>query len=316
MSDVEPAVAEQEGVGDERDQVQERAEVAEQPVGGDLEGEERRVAARGEHPFADDDVPEADHHPPFAGELALEGRDHLLLGPGRRRVERAQAALGEGEGEAEVVAAGGGERDVGVAADRVDGAVAGGDAGQRRLHLPHRHLVAPVGALEVAAAGVEEADLAADVADPRVGEGGDEPAQRVGRPDAVGVGEGEDLAVGRLGGGVEGGDLAARRQLEDEVGAGGAGALGRRVGGAVGGDDDLQALARVVERERVGDFGGDHLLLVVGGDDQGDGGQLRHVVSTAFGPYEEPRWWKRPRAGSAPRAAAGSRGGCRRAGRR
>ena len=76
--------------------------------------------------------------------------------------------------------------------------------------------------------------------------------------------------LGLLGGGVEGGDLAAGRQLEDEVGAGRAGALGGRVGGAVGGDDQLQPLARVVERERVGDLGGDHLLLVVGGDDQGD----------------------------------------------
>ena len=40
------------------------------------------------------------------------------------------------------------------------------------------------------------------------------------------------------------------------------------VGGAVGGDDHLEPLARVVERERVRDLRLDHRLLVVRGDDQ------------------------------------------------
>ena len=137
------------------------------------------------------------------------------------------------------MAAGGGERQVGLAADRVDGAVAGGDPAQCRLHLPHRHLVAPVGALEVVAALVDEADLAADVADGGVGEGRDQAPQGVRGPGAVGVGAGEQLAACLLGGGVEGGDLAAGREVEDEVGAGGASALDRGVGGTVGGDDDL-----------------------------------------------------------------------------
>ena len=271
--DVDRSLTEQSDVGGEDDEVQRRAEVTQQPVRDELEGEEGRVAARGDHAFADDDVPEPDHHPPFAGELALHGRDHLLLRPRRRRVEGAQAALGQLEGEGEVMAPGRGQRQVGAAADRVDGAVAGGDPAQGRLHPPHRHLVAPVGALEVVAAGVDEADLAADVADARVGEGLDQAAQGVGRPGAVGVGEGEQVAGRDLGSGVEGGDLAPGRQLEHEVGAGGAGALGGGIGGAVGGDDDPQPLARVVEGERVGDLGGDHLLLVVGGDDQGDGGR-------------------------------------------
>jgi hypothetical protein len=60
----------------------------------------------------------------------------------------------------------------------------------------------------------------------------------------------------------------------DVVGAARAGQLGRAVGGAVGGDDQLEALARVVEREDVGDLGGDHALLVVGGDDQRHARQL------------------------------------------
>src|SRR3954466_13308359 len=41
----------------------------------------------------EDDGPEADHHPPFASELTLDRRHHLLLSPRGRRVERAQAAL-------------------------------------------------------------------------------------------------------------------------------------------------------------------------------------------------------------------------------
>ena len=159
-------------------------------------------------------------------------------------------------------------RDVGVAADRVDAAVAGGHPGERRLHLPHRHLVAPVGALEVAALGVGEADLAADVADLGVGEGLDQVAQGVRRPEAVGVGEGDQLAGGALGRGVLGEQLAAPGKVEDEVGARRPGALDGRVRGAVGGDDQLQPLPRVVERQRVGDLGRDHVLLVVGGDHQ------------------------------------------------
>ena len=59
-------------------------------------------------------------------------------------------------------------------------------------------------------------------------------------------------------------------KLEHDVGAGLARALGRRVGRAVAGDDDLQALARVVERQCVGDLGRDHRLLGVGGDHERD----------------------------------------------
>ena len=51
----------------------------------------------------------------------------------------------------------------------------------------------------------------------------------------------------------------------------GARRCGRR---AVGGDDHLEQLARVVERERVVELALDHVLLVVGGDDQADAGRL------------------------------------------
>ena len=74
---------------------------------------------------------------------------------------------------------------------------------------------------------------------------------------------------------VLGADLAPAGQLEHQVGAGPPGALGRLVAAPVAGHDQLEALARVVEPERVGHLGGDHLLLVVGGDDQRQRGQLR-----------------------------------------
>ena len=74
---------------------------------------------------------------------------------------------------------------------------------------------------------------------------------------------------------VLGGDLAAAREVEDGVGAGRARGLRRPVGRAVAGDDDLELVARVVERERVGDLGGDDVALGVGGDDQRDGRERR-----------------------------------------
>ena len=182
------------------------------------------------------------------------------------------------------MAAGGRQRDVGVAPDRVDRAVAGGDAGQRRLHLPHRHLVAPVGALEVVALPVREADLAADIADGRVAEGLDQVPQRAPLPGAVRVGEGEEIAGRALGGGVLGDHLAAPRKVEHEVGPGRLGPVDGRVGRAVGGDDQLEPLARIVERQRVGDLRRDHLRLVVGGDDQGDLGKLGQSLPWAVSP--------------------------------
>jgi hypothetical protein len=87
---------------------------------------------------------------------------------------------------------------------------------------------------------------------------------------------------------VLGADLAPARQVEHEVGARVARALHRLVGAAVAADDDLEALARVVERQRVGHLAGDDQLLVVGGDDQRDAGQL--LVSGGRGRLVERGW--------------------------
>ena len=64
---------------------------------------------------------------------------------------------------------------------------------------------------------VREAYVPADVADIRVGEGRDELAQGLRRPDAVGIREGEDLAPPPIVGGVLGPDLAAAREIEHDV---------------------------------------------------------------------------------------------------
>ena len=123
-----------------------------------------------------------------------------------------------------------------------------------------------------AAAGAGQvADAPAGVADARVGEGLDEARGGVGLPHGVGVGEGEQLTARALDGGILRAHLAAARQLEHEVGAGAPRELRGLIAAAVAGDDHLEQLARVVERERVLHALSDHLLLVVRGDDQREG---------------------------------------------
>ena len=102
-------------------------------------------------------------------------------------------------------------------------------------------------------------DLAADVADGRVGERRD--AARAARPGSQRALASENASSSPRGRGDRGvlrAHLAAARQLEHEVGAGRARARGGRVGArlraAVDGDDDLEAVARPVERERVRDL--------------------------------------------------------------
>ena len=114
-----------------------------------------------------------------------------------------------------------------------------------------------------------EVEPSADVRDVRVGEGADELPERVGRPGAVRVGEGDDVALRLADGAVLRGHLAAAR-IADHAGAGGLGELLRPVGGRVGGDDDLDPVGRVVELAEIRHAPLDHRLLVVGGDDHGD----------------------------------------------
>ncbi len=123
------------------------------------------------------------------------------------------------------------DHDVGVAAGRVDRAVAGRDRGQARLVGAHGQLVAPVDALLVdrvgPCGGLHEAHLSAGVPDARVGERACEQARGVRLPQRVRVGEGHDLAARALHGGVLRADLAAARELQHKVGSGLA-AHGRR----------------------------------------------------------------------------------------
>jgi hypothetical protein len=111
----------------------------------------------------------------------------------------------------------------------------------------------------------------------RVGERRHELAQRIGIPLDVGVAEGHDLARRLAHRPVLGRDLAAPLALDQphapvlEAGDDGM----RRVGGRIRGDDDLQLPGRVVEGEDVLELAGDHVLLVVGRDDQADRRQDR-----------------------------------------
>ena len=242
----------------------------------DLERVQRRVAARVPHPVGADDVGDPDHHPPLARELALERRDHPLARPApRARRPSAGPRLREQEGEREVVAAGRGQRDVVGAADRVDAAVAGGDPAEARLELAHAHLEAPVGALLVVALGVEEDEPGRRRSRPRrSSKAATRRAQGVGLPARVRVAEGDDLPATRARPRRSAAAiLPPRGRSRTRSAPAPARELDRAVAGAVGGDDHLEQLARVVERERVRDLGRDHLLLVEGRDDQRDARQ-------------------------------------------
>ena len=276
-------------------------------MGEDLEGVGGPVAARREHPVPEHRRPGAGEHPSLAPELRAERRRHRLPGDRARLEHGAPASLGELVGEGDVLAAGRLERDVGLTAHRVDRPVAGRDAGEARFEGPDGRLVAPVEPLLVLAALPLEAKLAADVADPRIGEAGHQAPERIGLPGRVGVGEGEHLAARPLDRGVERRHLATPRHLEHQIGAGLRRPLEGAVGRAVRDDDDLEPLARIVEGEGRADPARDARLLVVRGDDQRHAGQrLGHLRDVILGPAK-PR--------QAATGAPGSRGACRRAGR-
>ena len=170
--------------------------------------------------------------------------------------------------------------DVRFALHGVDRAVARGDRAAGRLLLAHPRLVAPVDALQVRAVRALESELPADVADLVVCEVAHERAQRVRLPLAVRIRERKsvarrlthramlrrDLALARAAQ-EPNARILGRELLDDRV---------RAVGRAVGGDDHLEPLVGVVERQRVLDPSADHLLLVVGGDDESHRG--RHVA--------------------------------------
>ena len=291
--------------------MQQRRRVAQHAVREHHQRVQRRVSARVQQPAAQDDRPGVGHHPPLARPLALDRGDHLLRRQRAGDVDRPPAALDHVEREREVVAHDRVDLDVRLGAHGVDRAVAGRHGGQRGLAAAHPHLVAPVDALLVRAALVDERHAAAGVADAGIVERRGERAQRARLPQGVGVAERQQLARGGPHRRVLGADLAAARQLEHEVGAGGPCAGGRVVGAGVGaavdGHDQLERLARPVERQRVGDLGRDHLLLAVGGHDQRDARERR---AARGGPGAAAR------ARAAARAARRSRPGSRRSGRR
>ncbi len=224
---------------------------------------------------AREDVAERARDRPYLASVLVLGLGGRLLDRDRLRlVDRAPAHLLHEVREPEVVAELRVVLDVRVALHCVDRAVARRDRARRRLLLAHPHLVAPVGALHVRAVRALEPKLAADVADLGIGEVPRERAQRVGLPLAVRVREREDVARRLAHGAVLRRDLALARALQETN----ARVLGRdladdrvgEVGRAVGRHDDLEALLRVVERERVLDAPPDDSLLVVRRDDERD----------------------------------------------
>ena len=239
-----------------------------------------------EHRAAQRDLPAVLEHAHLARVLGLVRRRGLLERERGGLVDGPLAGLHHPVREGEVVAPLRVDLDVALATQRVDRAVPARDRAEPRLLLPQPELVAPVQPLAVRPGGVLQAQAAADVGDLGVGEAGDELPERVGRPARVRVGEGDDLALGLAHGAILGGDLAAARAVEQPdarlAGGDGLDELVRAVARGVGGDDQLELLRRIVEREQVLEPPLDHALLVVGGDDHGDRrlarGVLRHTA--------------------------------------
>ena len=273
--------------------MEEPAAVPEQPVRDHLDEVAERQPLQ--HRAAQGDLPAVLEHAHLAPVLGLVRRRRLLERLRQRLVDRAAPRLHHPVGEREVVAPLRVDLDVVRPAHGVDRAVAAGDRAEPRLGLALRQLVAPVEALAVRAVGRLEHEPSADVGDVGVGEVGDELPERIGRPGRVRVGEGDDLAAGLAHGPVLGGDLAAAR-VDDQphAVAEALDELVRAVGRGVGGDDDLELVGRVVEREQVLEPALDHRLLVVGGDDHG---HVRLDRLLADAPRADARERRRPRAG-------------------
>ena len=286
--------------------MQEPARIPQHPVRDELEDVER--LGRAQHAPAQEVEPALGEHALFAAVLVFARRRRLLDRDRVRVVDRPPAPLHHRVREAEVVAEAGVAVHVVGAPHRVDGAVPARDPGQSRLVFPQPHLVAPVHALPARAAGIREPEPAADVGDIRIGEAADERAEGVGLPEGVGVREGDDLALRPGHRGVLRGHLALPgpgEQAHTRVLPGDR--LDGRVGPvrrAVGGDDDLDALGRVVEREQVLQATCDHALLVVRGDDDRDLGRL---VLPADRPRPETR--ERGRRERVARVRPGERAG-------
>ena len=251
--------------------MQDAAPVAEQPVRDDLDEVAGRQAP--EHRAAQRDLPAVLEHPHLAPVLGLVRRRRLLERVRRRLVDRAAPLLHHPIGEREVVAPARVDLDVVGALDGVDRAVAAGDRAEPRLGVAQPHLVAPVDALPVRAGRVLEPQLAADVGDVGIGEVRDEAPERVGRPGRVRsrrTRRPRSTSRARHGPAPPPCRRAGSRAAAPAARAPRPPRRARScVGRRVRGDDDLELLGRVVEREQVLEPPLDHRLLVVGGDDHG-----------------------------------------------
>src|SRR6266536_3739750 len=281
---VDKAVTDERRAGQEQDEVQETAAVAEQPVRDDLDEVDRPEPP--EHSAAQDDQPAMLEHPHLAPVLLLLVARRLLVRERVRLVDRAAAALHHQVREGEVVPEARVDVDVVLAADRVDGAVAAGDRAEVGLVLTEPDLEPPVDALAVRSVWLLEHDLAADVRNLRVGEAADQLAERVRRPGRVRVGEDEDLAARLWDGVVLSRDLPAAGAADQPHPRFAFDELVRTVVGGIGCDDDLELVRGIVEREQVLEPPLDHVLLVVSGDDQADAWRL---VALAHATVEQPR---------------------------
>ena len=142
------------------------------------------------------------------------------------------------------------------------------------LPLLERAIEVPVASLPLAAlslrAAREIALVAGDASHLGVRERAHEEPKRLGNEQAVGVREHQDLARGPRDGGIQGAGLAApgEGQHGDPVPGVPGGDLARPVARAVRGQQDLEPVPRIIQRQDVLESLTDAVSLVVSGDDQ------------------------------------------------
>ena len=267
--------------------MQDAARVPQMAVRDDLEPVQGRQAA--EHPAPERDQPAVLEHADLAPVLGLVRRRRRLVGVRVGREDGPAATLHHQVRKRQVVPEPRVDLDVVAPAQRVDGAEAARGRVDLRLTRSQPGLEAPVEALLVVTGRIAQVEPAEGVRDIGIGEVADQHPQRIRRPGRVRVGEGDDLGVGLAHGAVLRGHLAAtivddqphaRRESLDE--------LVRPVGRRIRGDDELELLGGVVEREQVLEPPLDDRLLVVRGDDHADR-RLDCVAAHATSPQARER---------------------------
>ena len=263
----------EEEVGHREGGEEDRRAVAQELAGQELPEQQHAAAAQHVGQHVADAADPAAHDARAPPELLGSVLRPRLARDGLGLVHDVVALRGDLDRQHHVVGDGPVEGTVEALADGEDRAVGAEEAGEAALHPLELLVVAPVQVVALGhhvVVGGQIDELAADTPDLTVGEVAHEHGQGVLLELAVGVREQDDVPPGLGQDLVQGAVLAPAGQVEDaQPRVGELPGDGRRpVRRSVRGDDDLEAIPRVVEAQAVQDLLADHVFFVVRGDDQ------------------------------------------------